>query len=688
MENDRTTGAEDFEGTKKSWHSGSGILQAKVRGDEYDKTRFNWDWHALPGLTEEWRTDSIVYDKTYLRGASPYAGMASDGRYGCAAMEHRSLSGSYSVAEADKGFFFTETEAIALGANVRRSNTGQSREIITTVDQTLWVGTVTYSIDGAAPSTITQGANTDITLNPTDISWIHQGSVGYVLFPAAGQPLYIRGGASVNVTDPGNSTGDDVIHFALGHGTNPTSGNLDTYHYVMVPNKTAAEMPAYVADLTNRVEIVSNGSGVQGIYDSSLELLQVAFYSAGTAQTTGGLEVSSDRAALVQLRKDSGDWSLCVTDPKHEYAATEINLTISEDLEPRTYAYTLPGIYPLAGEMMVVSAAATGVSVRVELPDAANDADYNYQAALYAGAPILLNFANGDGDVSGSTNIYAVLADTYRDQDNPDTNFGELTKLVVRKSTSKQRDTFLKFGVFGLTDTIQSATLRVHTQADISSITASSVADTSWGETSLTWNNAPAIGAVLNSVNNLLADQWVELDVTAAITGDGTYSFAVSTVDGDNSRLLDSRENTNGNGAELIVVSIDPYLNWENRYELSGSDAGQLANPDEDALNNLSEYALGGNPTNGTVAAGILPALGNVDRSVFEYIHRRRTNHVELGLSYWVERNTNLVSGTWTTNGVSISGTTAAETGFETVTNYISTSVEDEQFVRLNIISE
>ena len=111
------------------------------------------------------------------------------------------------------------------------------------------------------------------------------------------------------------------------------------------------------------------------------------------------------------------------------------------------------------------------------------------------------------------------------------------------------------------------------------------------------------------------------------------------------------------------------------------------ANPDGDALNNLAEYALGGVPTNGNDAAGILPAIGDVNGSVLEYIHRRRSNHIELGLSYWVERNTNLVSGTWTTNGVSISGIAPAETGFETVTNEIPTGTEAEQFIRLQVQS-
>lgn len=127
---------------------------------------------------------------------------------------------------------------------------------------------------------------------------------------------------------------------------------------------------------------------------------------------------------------------------------------------------------------------------------------------------------------------------------------------------------------------------------------------------------------------------------------------------------------------------------WETQWfgSITNPVAIPGADPDFDTRDNLLEYALGGNPTNAN-DAGILPTIGNTDRSVFEYIHRRRTDRVSRGLDYIVERNTNLISGTWTTNGVSISGTAPAETGIETVTNEISTSTEPEQFIRLKIQS-
>jgi hypothetical protein len=386
MRNDRTSGAEDFDKIRKSWHAGSGILQVMVRGDEYDETRKNMDWHVLPGLTEEWRTDAIVSSKKFLRGGSAFSGMVSDGRYGCAAMEHRSLNGSYSVADADKGYFFTEREAVALGCNIRRANKGQGREIITTIDQALWVGDVTYAMDGKRPVLIPQGTDVDLTLNTKKFGWIHQGDVGYVIFPVEGQSLMIRGGARVNITDPKKAGSADVIHLALGHGTNPSKGKMDRYHYVLVPNVTADEMPAYVADMAQRVKVVANGDGVQGIYDSSLNMFQLVFYSAGSV-SIGKVNVKADRAMLVQLRKEGTRWAFCASDPLHDYAARELNVVLSAPLAAGNYDTMHPGINPMPGEPVTVSETANGVRVHVPLPDASDDEALNYQAAIYAGVP-------------------------------------------------------------------------------------------------------------------------------------------------------------------------------------------------------------------------------------------------------------------------------------------------------------
>jgi hypothetical protein len=386
MENDRTCGAEDFDRVRKSYHAGSGILQIKARGDEYEASRRGWDWHALPGLTEEWRTDAIGEGLAF--GGSPFAGMASDGRCGFAAMEYRAHSGQYASARADKAFFFTDTEAVALGCGVARVNPGQGREIITTIDQALWAGDVTYSIDGAAAAVIPRGTAVDLTVRLRKPSWIHQGSVGYVIVPPGEQSLHIRGGDRVNATEPGGPGGASVIHFALGHGVEPGKDGPDAYCYIAIPNRVAVDMPGAHADVQKRIALLANGDGVQGIADRSADLLQLAFHRAGACTGAPGATISADRPVLVQVRGEREAWAIGITDPLHDVNARAVNLQLPYPLRPGTYPYALGGIYPQPGEAVVVQAKSGGCMVTAQLPDLTDDARCSFQAPLYAGMPI------------------------------------------------------------------------------------------------------------------------------------------------------------------------------------------------------------------------------------------------------------------------------------------------------------
>jgi hypothetical protein len=59
---------------------------------------------------------------------------------------------------------------------------------------------------------------------------------------------------------------------------------------------------------------------------------------------------------------------------------------------------------------------------------------------------------------------------------------------------------------------------------------AQAVADNTWGETSMTYNNAPVMGSVLATSSSIATGTWITFDVTSSgyITGNGTYSFGIS----------------------------------------------------------------------------------------------------------------------------------------------------------------
>ncbi|VGO18667.1 Ig-like domain-containing protein [Pontiella sulfatireligans] len=132
-----------------------------------------------------------------------------------------------------------------------------------------------------------------------------------------------------------------------------------------------------------------------------------------------------------------------------------------------------------------------------------------------------------------------------------------------------------------------------------------------------------------------------------------------------------------------IDGDIGPQLSaleqWIKDYGLSNNLLLDL--PDGDGINNLLEYALGGNPNNDDAAA-ILPT-SEVDGAWLNYVYRRQ-NPADPALSYAVLSSTDLVNGP-ITNATSEAGASPVVDGFETVTNRISTTTEATQFMNLKV---
>jgi hypothetical protein len=135
------------------------------------------------------------------------------------------------------------------------------------------------------------------------------------------------------------------------------------------------------------------------------------------------------------------------------------------------------------------------------------------------------------------------------------------------------------------------------------------------------------------------------------------------------------------------IEQAAPYSIWTDSHSLSGSDAGMDADPDVDTMNNLVEYALGGNPTNSDAAAilpvAVLSAAGGTNW--LDYVYHRRLDAESRGLTYEVLRNDDLVSGVWTNSGIIDGGSAVLDAEFEAVTNRIQTGTEPQQFLKLNI---
>ena len=148
---------------------------------------------------------------------------------------------------------------------------------------------------------------------------------------------------------------------------------------------------------------------------------------------------------------------------------------------------------------------------------------------------------------------FQAVADAKVRSSSSDTNYGLDDGLRIKDGSSIY-DSFMKFDVTGLDGAVASAVLRIYvTDGGDDGGTLYEV-DNGWTETGVTWNNAPSIGGAPLGSARAVSAGWIEFDVSAVVTGGGTYSFAL-TSDDSSSVYFSSREGANP--PELLVESGD-----------------------------------------------------------------------------------------------------------------------------------
>jgi len=142
------------------------------------------------------------------------------------------------------------------------------------------------------------------------------------------------------------------------------------------------------------------------------------------------------------------------------------------------------------------------------------------------------------------------VADAYVYSVNPATNFGLLT--VLRADGSPDMRSYLRFNLQGLSGSVSRATLRIYANsASTAGVSIWRVSDNTWTESTINYNNAPPVGTVIGSFAPVGAGTWISIDVTSYITGNGSYSFALTTP-GSTAISLASRQ-AGANAPQLIV---------------------------------------------------------------------------------------------------------------------------------------
>jgi hypothetical protein len=143
------------------------------------------------------------------------------------------------------------------------------------------------------------------------------------------------------------------------------------------------------------------------------------------------------------------------------------------------------------------------------------------------------------------------VADAYVTAAIPNTNYG--TSQQIRFDASPVVNGYLTFNVQGLGGTIASAKLRLYANSSSSvGCKVFSVPDVSWGERTITYNNAPAFGSQIGSYGVIRSSTWIEIDVTTLVRGNGTFSLAVS---GLNATAVSLASRESANKPQLVITT-------------------------------------------------------------------------------------------------------------------------------------
>ena len=185
---------------------------------------------------------------------------------------------------------------------------------------------------------------------------------------------------------------------------------------------------------------------------------------------------------------------------------------------------------------------------------------------------------SADSREMGTANIVSIstlnpVADAYvRSGAYANQNFGTSSSMQMDTDDSGTViQSYVRYSIGNL-GTITSAKLRFYiTNGTSNGPELKKLSDTTWGETTLTWNNKPAVdGALMGTIASVSAGGWVEVDVTSHVTSNSVLSFAMVPRSSDG--MGASTREASSNKPELVISSTQSVCTGNGLCE-AGEDA-------------------------------------------------------------------------------------------------------------------
>jgi hyaluronate lyase len=233
----------------------------------------NLDWQRIPGTTID--RDLLPAGDRYENNTN-WAGGVGVGRFGVTGFELEPKAGTSATAlgkfHARKAWFFFDKEIVALGADIRRTDTTVTHKIHTNVEnrKIRADNANAFKIDSltslaAIGGTSTTLSSTDIVFTGARRAWVSGNTSGTDMgyyFPNPTEITYRRQQRDTVAPAPPPVPYVDSAKFLLmwiNHGV-PSAGG---YQYVLLPNQTEAQTIAYANN--PEVTVLENSAGAQAV---------------------------------------------------------------------------------------------------------------------------------------------------------------------------------------------------------------------------------------------------------------------------------------------------------------------------------------------------------------------------------------------------------------------------------------
>jgi chondroitin AC lyase len=174
-----------------------------------------------------------------------------------------------------------------------------------------------------------------------NVKWVYQDKVGYI-FP---EPTKItisnqtETGRWSDITDQKNISNElvktDIFKLYFNHGDKINETDIHgkrkmdrspSYQYIVVPNVTEQQLSETSGNNRNII-ILSNTAELQGVKQTKLGIVQLAFYKSGEVEINKGQTVKMDSQGMAMLKMDGNKVKeITVADPSRELSRILITL--------------------------------------------------------------------------------------------------------------------------------------------------------------------------------------------------------------------------------------------------------------------------------------------------------------------------------------------------------------------------